>query len=297
MHTKRLRWKIITATLLCAGALTAADDAKPADPEADRIATAVEALGRLQDVNLDEKPAIKAAVLRVLDKTRGTANFVKLVGQFKLTDQNAGLLEVAQKDPAGEAGVDKLPENLKVTASSELNAARWPAIKAEAAKLLPAPVSQSADALPPVAELLKMKGDAANGAKIFARETTACSKCHQVRGAGVDFGPALSEIGTKLGKDALIEAILDPSAGISFGYEAWQIELKSGDEAFGLIASETADELAIKAQGGIITRYKKSDLAKREQQKLSIMPVGLQQTMTTQEFVDLVEYLSSLKKQ
>ena len=69
------------------------------------------------------------------------------------------------------------------------------------------------------------------------------------------------------------------------------------DEAFGLIASETADELAIKSQGGIITRYKKSDLAKREQQKLSIMPVGLQQTMTTQEFVDLVEYLSSLKKQ
>ena len=380
MHMKRLRWKIITATLLCAGALTAADDAKPADPETDRIATAVEALSRLQDVNLDEKPAIKAAVLRVLDKTRGTANFVKLVGQFKLTDQNAGLLEVAQKDPAGEAGVaairlilankdfpllktaltgtnvtaaartaealghagdkqsvplleplitdtardttlrkqsvralaqtqegatallalaraDKLPENLKFTASSELNAARWPAIKAEAAKLLPAPVSQSADALPPVAELLKMKGDAANGAKIFARETTACSKCHQVRGAGVDFGPALYEIGTKLGKDAIIEAILDPSAGISFGFEAWQIELKSGDEAFGLIASETAEELAIKAQGGIITRYKKSDIARREQQKLSIMPVGLQQTMTTQEFVDLVEYLSSLKKQ
>lgn len=379
MQSKRTHWKVILTTLLGAGALLAADADPPADPEADRIATAVEALSRLQDVNLEEKPAIKAAVLRVLAKTRGTANFVKLVQQFKLTDQNPGLLEVAQKDPAGETGVaamrlilaakdfpllknalsgtnttaaaktaealghaadkqavplleplvtdaardpalrkqavralaqtqegatallalaraDKLPDNLKFTASSELNAARWPAIKTEAARLLPAPAAQGAEALPPVAELLKMKGDAANGAKIFTRETTGCSKCHQVRGQGVDFGPALTEIGSKLGKDALIEAILDPSAGISFGYEAWQIDLKSGDEAFGLIASETADELAVKAQGGIITRYKKSDIAKREQQKLSIMPSGLQQTTTTQEFVDLIEYLSSLKK-
>ena len=130
-----------------------------------------------------------------------------------------------------------------------------------------------------------------------AEQANQAERRHQVNGRGIDFGPNLSGIGAKLGKDALVESILDPSAGISFGYEAWQIELKSGDEAFGLIASETADELAIKAQGGIITRYKKSAIAKREQQKLSIMPVGLQQTMTTQEFVDLVEYLSSLKKQ
>jgi len=99
-----------------------------------------------------------------------------------------------------------------------------------------------------------------------------------------------------LGKDALYEAILDPSAGISFGYEAWQLTLKSGDEAYGLIVSDTADEVAVKAVGGIVTRYPKSDIVKREQMKLSIMPAGLQQAMTPQELVDLVEYLSSLTK-
>src|SRR6185503_14571653 len=113
---------------------------------------------------------------------------------------------------------------------------------------------------------------------------------HRVKGQGVDFGPDLSEIGDKLGKDALYEAILDPSAGISFGYEAFQVQLKSGDEPFGLIASDTADEIAIKAIGGIVTRYKKSDILKRDQMKLSIMPAGLQQNMTTQDLVDLVEY-------
>jgi putative heme-binding domain-containing protein len=192
---------------------------------------------------------------------------------------------------------DKLPENLKFIAASELNAARWPEIKSEASKILPLPAGQNSEPLPPLGELVKMKGDAAKGADIFRRETTGCIKCHQVRGEGREVGPALSEIGTKLPKEALIEAILDPSAGISFGFEAWQLQLKSGDDIYGIKASETPEEIAIKDANSIITRYKKSELASAQQSKTSIMPSGLQQTMTTQEFVDLVEYLASLKKQ
>jgi putative heme-binding domain-containing protein len=190
----------------------------------------------------------------------------------------------------------KLPEDLKLVAASELNHARWANIKAEAAAILPPPQGLDARPLPPISELIKMPGDAARGAAVFRRDTVGCVKCHQVSGEGVDFGPNLSEIGAKLGRDALFEAILDPSAGISFGFEAWQIELKSGDEAYGLVVSETADEIALKTPGNIVTRYKKSDIARREQQKLSIMPAGLQQTMSTQDLVDLVEYLASLKK-
>jgi putative heme-binding domain-containing protein len=112
----------------------------------------------------------------------------------------------------------------------------------------------------------------------------------------VDFGPNLSEIGTKLGKDALYDAILNPSAGISFGFEAWTIGFKDGNEAYGLITSETADELFIKTVAGIVTRYKKSDVASRTQQKLSVMPAGLEQAISQEDLINLIEYLSSLKK-
>jgi len=313
--------------------------------EQQRINTAIEALTRMENVDLDEKPAVKAAVNRVLEKTRGTPNFVKLVQHFKLTNQNPGLLEVAINNSKDESGVeamrlvlashdaaivkdalqttnavrlvealgyakekqvvpwlaplisdeqrslelrrttvralaqtpdgaaavlalakeDKLPDNLKFLAATELNAAHWPEIKSEAAKVLPLPAGQNSQSLPPISELVKMKGDAAKGAEVFRRETTACIKCHQVRGEGRDVGPALSEIGTKLAKEALFEAILDPSAGISFGFEAWQVQLKSGDEAYGLKASETADEIAIKDTNGIITRYKRGALTSMQQ--------------------------------
>jgi putative heme-binding domain-containing protein len=348
--------------------------------DAQRTALAVEALSRMQGVDIEQNPKLKQTILKVLERTRGTPDFVKLDQQFKIKDQESGLLEVAVKNPSSEDAVeamrlilssgkdtvirqglqstnsdfavrtaealgnagekeaslrlllpiieeprnspalrkqavrslartyegaasilklarqDKLAEDLKFTASSELNRARWPGIKEQASTLLPSPQGQNSQPLPALADLLNMKGNIANGAKVFSSPTVGCNNCHQVKGQGIDFGPNLSEIGTKLGKDALYEAILNPSAGISFGYEAWQVELKAGDEAYGLLATETADEIVIKSVGGILTRYKKSDILKKEQTKLSIMPAGLQQSMTTKELVDLVEYLASLKK-
>jgi putative heme-binding domain-containing protein len=155
---------------------------------------------------------------------------------------------------------------------------------------------QDSKPLLPISLLVRMPGDPVKGAAVYRREAVGCIKCHQVNGEGTEFGPNLSEIGGKLGKDALYESILDPSAGISFGFEGWQITLKDGNEASGLLVNETPDEVAIKSTGGIVTRYRKGDIATRTKQKLSLMPEGLQKTMTTQELADLVEYLSTLKK-
>jgi putative heme-binding domain-containing protein len=350
-----------------------------ADAEADRIALAVEALTRLEGVDLNANATLKGRVLQVLEKTRGTPGFVKLVQHFKLPDQEAGLLEVAAAQPSGESGVEAmrlvlsgggtgrvqqalegtniiasmkiaealgntgdkravplllpliadpmrdaglrkqavrslartaqgagevlklakegtLADDLKFTAGTELNAVRWPEIKTEAAKVLPPAQGLNAAPLPPLSELLKMKGDPVNGARIYTNASPGCANCHVVNGRGVELGPNLSEIGTKLGRDALIESILDPSSGISFGYEAWNFTLKNGDEVYGLIASETADEVVVKNIGGIVTRLKKSELDLRQQSKLSIMPAGLQAAMSAQELMDLIDYLASLKK-
>ena len=370
-----MRWVLATIFLCVTSAGTWAATAE----EQAAINTRVEALTRLQNVNLEEKPAIKAAVLKVLEQTRGTPNFVKLVQHFQLSGQNASLIEVAVNNPKDESGVaairmvlssrdlgavkealdttnvanavrlvdvlgnskirqtvllfeplvldekknievrraavralaqtpdgskrllalakeDKLPEQLKFLAASELHVSHWPEIKSEAAKVLPLPAGQNAQPLPPISTLVGMKGDAARGAEIYRRETVACINCHQVRGEGREVGPALTEIGSKLTKEAMYEAILDPSAGISFGFEAWQAQLKSGDEAYGIKASDTPEEVALKDINGILTRYKKSEIATLQQSKMSIMPAGLQQALTTQELADLVEYLVSLKK-
>ncbi len=206
----------------------------------------------------------------------------------QVNEGSVGLLSLAK--------TEKIPGDLLYLVGTELRAVRWASVRSEAEKMFPAPVAKEGKPLPPTAELLKLPGDAARGAVVFRRADVGCINCHQVNGEGVDLGPKLTEIGSKLGKDALCEAILDPSAGISFGFEAWEIQLKNGDEASGIIASETEDEIVLKTATGATARHKKSEIAKREKQKLSIMPAGLQQNMTTQEFADLLDYLSSLKK-
>src|SRR5258708_10974335 len=196
--------------------------------EAERSALVVEALSRLQGVSLDQNPKLKQTVLTVLEKTRGTADFVRLVRQFNLTGQDYGLLDAAIQNSANDTGAEaarlllaaqnptclasvlhgtnsssavkvaqalgnsgekravefllplvaqakgdpalrkqavrslaqtpagaaallglardeKLADELKFIASSELNAVRWPQLKAEAAKILPLPPGRDAE--------------------------------------------------------------------------------------------------------------------------------------------------------
>lgn len=362
---------------LAALVLVVASSALPAAIDDPRLINQIEALKRLKDADLEARPAVRKALLRVLDQVRGQPAFVELVRDFKLRDQNVALLEyalanstdasaldalrallandgsellkpaLANPNTAGRliellgktadnrsaplllsvvtdssrsathrrtavqalarsqdgargllqlAGSGTLPTDVRLLTTTELNSVRWKSIQAEAAKVLPLPAARGDTAMPPAAELVRRSGDPQKGATIFRRPEVNCIGCHSVKGEGTDFGPNLSEIGTKLGKDALYESILDPSSGISFGFEAWSITLKNGDEAFGLLASETEKELVLKLQGGTLQRLRKVEITNREKQTQSIMPAGLQANLTAGEFVDLVEYLASLKK-
>jgi putative heme-binding domain-containing protein len=204
--------------------------------------------------------------------------------------------EAGAKHLLALAKAGTLPQSAKFTASLALSAVRWPAIKAEAAKVLPPLFGANAKPLPPVAELAKRKGDITKGAKIFLREAVQCARCHKVGDAGIEVGPALTEIGDKLPKEELYASILDPSAGISFGYEAWLVTMKDGNAAFGIIESETDDEISVKGPTGAVTKHAKANIKSRAQQPISLMPPGLHLTLKEGELVDLIEYLSSLKK-
>ena len=113
---------------------------------------------------------------------------------------------------------------------------------------------------------------------------------------GVDFGPNLSEIGTKLAKEAIYDSILNPSAGISFGFEGWSIRMKDGNAFVGLITSETETELSLKVPGGIVQKCAKADITGRDKLNVSLMTPNLHTVMSQDHLVNLVEYLSSLKK-
>ena len=67
-------------------------------------------------------------------------------------------------------------------------------------------------------------------------------------GEGKQIGPDLTEIGSKLSREAMFESILYPSAGISHSYETFTAELADGNVVTGLKVSETRRFTGIEEQ-------------------------------------------------
>ena len=144
-----------------------------------------------------------------------------------------------------------------------------------------------------VKNLITKRGSVNKGKQVYMK---ACFTCHKSGDIGIDFGPALTEIGDKLAREAMYVSIIDPNEAISFGYEGFNVKTKSGSTLVGYIISDSDDELVMKVPGGVSVTTKKSEIFSKDKIDGSLMPEGLIASMTEDELVDLVEYLMTLKK-
>jgi putative membrane-bound dehydrogenase-like protein len=188
----------------------------------------------------------------------------------------------------------KVPGDLIPDVVASVSGAWRGSIRTEAASYLPnAEKNTAAKLAPSLQELLAVKTNVEEGKKVFGN---ACMICHQAGNTGYDFGPKLTEIGSKLPKEGLLEAIVHPSKGISFGYEGWQLKMKDGSTFSGIIASKTETDIILKLPGGATKEIKTADIETMSQMKESMMPEGLYQNMSKEDLANLMEYLSGLKK-
>lgn len=165
-------------------------------------------------------------------------------------------------------------------------------IKSEIAKYLKMPEFAAGKSEESIKALIPRTGKPLSGKTVYNKY---CQGCHIMHGKGVDFGPGLSEIGDKFGKEGLYRAIVMPDAGISFGYEGVIVKSKNGDKGAGIVVSDTETDLDLKMMGGVVKTFKKHELTERTLMEKSMMP-NLSASMSDAELVDLVEYLTTLKK-
>ena len=191
------------------------------------------------------------------------------------------------------AASGKFPDNLKPTAGAALAKIMHVSVRNRAKEYFPIPALKGATELPQMTELLVYVGNRERGQTVF--EQANCAQCHQIGGNGINFGPDLSEIGNKLSKQGLYESILDPSATVSPAFQAVHIERNDGKAFSGFATSDTPEELTLRQVGGVTSTHKKSAIRKKTTSAQSLMPAGLQQLMTFDDLVDLVEYLANLK--
>ncbi|WP_153557607.1 c-type cytochrome [Roseimaritima sediminicola] len=189
----------------------------------------------------------------------------------------------------------RLDDALRFTAANRLFGSSDEEIRQAADEYFQRPSTADNQPLPPLAELVKRRGDVLRGKAVFAGKAT-CSNCHRVAGQGKEVGPDLTEIGSKLSREAMYVAILDPSAAVSHNFETYTLLTLDGETVTGLMVSETDQAITLRTAEGIDRTVPAEDVELLKKQPQSLMPQDLQQLMTTEQLVDLVEYLMTLKK-
>ena len=144
---------------------------------------------------------------------------------------------------------------------------------------------------------LTREGDPAHGQELFkAEQRLGCTRCHTVDGSAGRAGPDLFAVGDKFGRREIIESILTPSANIAVGYSATSIELKSGDEFTGVIKQASDTEVDLMGPDAVIFKAPLAQIQDRRTSEVSLMPEGLFEGLSQQDFADLIDYLVSLRQ-
>jgi putative heme-binding domain-containing protein len=136
---------------------------------------------------------------------------------------------------------------------------------------------------------LNRKGDARNGREIFKKN---CATCHRVAGIGIDVGPDIADTRTKtLG--ALLNDILVPNAAIDANYVNYTVTTKRGKILTGLLAVETASSITLKRAENQTDVILRQDIDEIQTTGISLMPDGLERTITINEMADLLAFLKN----
>ena len=138
------------------------------------------------------------------------------------------------------------------------------------------------------ANIATMKGDALRGRTLFEK---SCGSCHRLNGNGANIGPDLSSIKNKYDRPTLLNEIIDPSAGIVFGYEAWTINLTDGQSLFGFVIADGGQTVTIRDLTGKNHVVQTSLIRSRTKLEKSLMPPASTLGLSEQELADVLAFL------
>ncbi|WP_264490287.1 PQQ-dependent sugar dehydrogenase [Luteolibacter arcticus] len=171
-----------------------------------------------------------------------------------------------------------------------------PLLGALACGLLVPALAQVPDAGAYRRHALSRSGDALRGKAFFNDERLLCAHCHSVDGSSSKAGPDLFAAGDAFGRRDLIESVLKPSATIAPGYGAVIVQTKAGTAFQGTLKQKNDEGVQIMGVDGKLVSIAAADIKEQSGLTVSLMPEGLHVQLTTGEFTDLIEYLTTLKQ-
>jgi putative heme-binding domain-containing protein len=141
------------------------------------------------------------------------------------------------------------------------------------------------------ADVLTLGGDRTRGEALFAKH---CLECHTVQGVGKAVGPELVGV-RKRERAALLEDLLNPNAALPPAFVNYVVSTNSGRVLTGIIVNETAGSITLRRAEAVEDTVARDDIDEIRSTSQSLMPEGLEKSVSRQELADLIEYLKQIQ--
>jgi putative membrane-bound dehydrogenase-like protein len=162
-----------------------------------------------------------------------------------------------------------------------------PKIRARATALLGGAAGSRKEAIASYRKALDLPGDAARGRIVFGR---TCSNCHRLGGEGHEVGPDLEAV-RRQAPEQILTSILDPNREVSPNYLEYMVTTQDGRTTSGVIVAETVTGVTLRRAGGAEETVLRRDIEEMAGTNRSLMPEGLEQSVSVQEMADLLAFL------
>lgn len=135
--------------------------------------------------------------------------------------------------------------------------------------------------------ILGESGNRSAGQQVYRK---VCANCHRIGEIGYDVGPDLTGLKNQP-PEALLLHILVPNREVYPTFTLYSAETKSGESFAGIMREENDTAITLVMPLGQKQTILRKDLKDLNASSLSLMPDGLETTMTKDELLDLMTFL------
>lgn len=139
----------------------------------------------------------------------------------------------------------------------------------------------------------KLKPNNARGEQLFTQQ--GCVACHALKAGGPALGPFMGQIGSIMNPGQIATAILRPSDTISQGFQTISLTMKDGSVRMGFATETSSDKIVLRDLTGAVSTIATADVKEEKHMPNSMMPEGLANALSLDDFAALVHFLASHK--
>lgn len=123
-----------------------------------------------------------------------------------------------------------------------------------------------------------------------------CAYCHRFGAEGRSYGPDLTAVASRFGREDFLRAVIEPSDRIATNHGSQIIKLRDGKTVVGRVVwNGFRDSVLHVATNPMkleeVVKIPKREIVSHEESPVSPMPPGLLNSMTREEILDLLAYL------